>query len=322
MILPWTVTSLRRPSTGVWPTLQAQLLVSLACLTILACRNEYYIRNIGGDDFPFLTLTLLRPTVCRIQLFVLVMVACAPLAAAENDQFPGQKKDGFLLPNGWMITPAGEQVLLKDLPLNILPLSDGRHVLVATSGYNAHELTLIDLESKVIKQTETVRQSWFGLALSPNQDKLWWSGGGGAACTCSVSRMASSPGPTMAIQPRTPAARSEREQVSQRPGARRQTQGALFARHRRRTLDRHRPDGQAAGQDAGTSAAGRTTWRSPATARGSTSPTGPAAPCWRRPGRPPRRRQDRRRRASQPDRPAPEGRPAVRRLRLEQQRRR
>jgi hypothetical protein len=26
-----------------------------------------------------------------------------------------------------------------------------------------------------------VRQSWFGLALSPLEDKLWWSGGGGAA---------------------------------------------------------------------------------------------------------------------------------------------
>ena len=117
----------------------------------------------------------------RVRSFVLVMMACAPLAAAETDQFPGQKQDGFLLPNGWMITPAGEQVPLKDLPLNILPLSDGRHALVATSGYNAHELVLVDLISKDIKQTETVRQSWFGLALSPREDKLWWSGGGGAA---------------------------------------------------------------------------------------------------------------------------------------------
>ena len=112
--------------------------------------------------------------------FVLVMVTCVPLAAAEKTQFPGQKPDGFLLPNGWMISPAGDQVPLKDLPLNIVPLSDGRHALVATSGFNAHELTLIDLQSKDIKQTETVRQSWFGLALSPNEETLWWSGGGGA----------------------------------------------------------------------------------------------------------------------------------------------
>jgi YVTN family beta-propeller protein len=112
--------------------------------------------------------------------FILAMIACAPLTAADEAQFPGQKQDGFLLPNGWKITPAGEQVLLRDLPLNIVPLSDNRQALVATSGYNAHELTLVDLESKAITQTETVRQSWFGLALSPKEDKLWWSGGGGA----------------------------------------------------------------------------------------------------------------------------------------------
>ncbi len=117
----------------------------------------------------------------RARWILLVMAAYAPLAAAERNQFPGQKEDGFLLPNGWMITPAGEQLPLSDLPLNIVPLSDSRHVLVATSGYNAHELSLVDLESKVVKHSETVHQSWFGLALSPAEDKLWWSGGGGSA---------------------------------------------------------------------------------------------------------------------------------------------
>ena len=34
---------------------------------------------------------------------------------------------------------------LTDLPLNIIPLADNRHALVATSGYNKHELSLIDL---------------------------------------------------------------------------------------------------------------------------------------------------------------------------------
>ena len=52
---------------------------------------------------------------------------------------------GFLLPNGWTISPAGDQVGLTDLPLNILPLADGRHALVGTAGYNAHQLSLVDL---------------------------------------------------------------------------------------------------------------------------------------------------------------------------------
>src|SRR5262245_19863867 len=114
----------------------------------------------------------------RVLWFLLGVLVCAPLVAKDRAEFPGQRQDYFRLPNGWRIAPAGEQVLLKDLPLNIVPLADGAHALVATSGYNEHELTRIDLGSKVIEQTETVHQSWFGIALSPKQDKLWWSGGG------------------------------------------------------------------------------------------------------------------------------------------------
>jgi YVTN family beta-propeller protein len=78
-----------------------------------------------------------------------------------------------------VLNPAGEQILLADLPLNIFPLSDSRHVLAATSGYNAHELTLIDLVSKTIVDRQAVQQSWFGLGTSPDARQIWWSGGGG-----------------------------------------------------------------------------------------------------------------------------------------------
>ena len=89
----------------------------------------------------------------------------------------GPSADGFLLPNGWKLTPAGDQVALTDLPLNIIPLKDGRHALVGTAGYNAHELSLVDLQSKRVVAKETVRQSWFGLAVDQG-GHAWWSGGG------------------------------------------------------------------------------------------------------------------------------------------------
>jgi YVTN family beta-propeller protein len=114
-------------------------------------------------------------------VFVAALSATLTAGGEEKPEFPGQKERGFLLPNGWTITPTGEQVILKDLPLNIIPLADSRRALVATSGYNAHELTLIDLQTHEKLQTKTVHQSWFGLALTPSEDKLWWSGGGGAA---------------------------------------------------------------------------------------------------------------------------------------------
>src|SRR5262249_57735093 len=79
---------------------------------------------------------------------------------------------------GWTVTPVGKHVTLTDLPLNILPLADSKHVLVATSGFNKHELSLIDLTTQKINSSEMVRQSWFGLALTPGEDKVWWAGGG------------------------------------------------------------------------------------------------------------------------------------------------
>ena len=105
------------------------------------------------------------------------------MAARADDapEFPGQKPQGYLLPNGWTVTPAGQQVILRDLPLNIIPLADNHRALVATSGYNAHELTLIDLPTHDVVETKTVHQSWYGLALSSGEDRIWWSGGGGAA---------------------------------------------------------------------------------------------------------------------------------------------
>ena len=115
--------------------------------------------------------------------FLTIGLAAALLTtstAADGPTRPGPTDAGFLLPNGWTITPAGKQVPLTDLPLNIVPLADGKHALVATSGFNKHQLSVVDLESLKVVDQQTVRQSWFGLAVSPEQDRVWWSGGGAA----------------------------------------------------------------------------------------------------------------------------------------------
>jgi YVTN family beta-propeller protein len=103
----------------------------------------------------------------------------AGLQAQEVPRYAGPMKGGFLLPNGWVVSPVGEQVLVPDLPLNILPLPDGRHALVATSGYNAHELALVNVESRSVVDRQAIRETWFGLAASPDFARIWWSGGGG-----------------------------------------------------------------------------------------------------------------------------------------------
>ena len=101
-----------------------------------------------------------------------------PSALEHKPATAGPTERGFLLPNGWALTPAGRHVVLTDLPLNILPFSDNRRVLVATSGYNKHELSLLDIQQHKVIASESVPESWFGLAASRDQGHIWWSGGG------------------------------------------------------------------------------------------------------------------------------------------------
>jgi YVTN family beta-propeller protein len=112
-----------------------------------------------------------------IAVFSLILAAAA--RGQEAPRYAGATGTGFLLPNGWVVSPVGDQVLLADLPLNIVPLDDSRHALVATSGFNAHELSVIDLQKKAVVSRQSVRQSWFGLAVSADRRRIWWSGGGG-----------------------------------------------------------------------------------------------------------------------------------------------
>lgn len=104
-----------------------------------------------------------------------------PRAKSSGEpQFAGPAADGFVLPNGWRLTPAGEHVLLSDLPLNIRVSADNKYAFVTTSGYNSHQLTAVDLGSREKIAVETAKQSWFGLAVEPERQRFWWSGGGEA----------------------------------------------------------------------------------------------------------------------------------------------
>ena len=97
---------------------------------------------------------------------------------ADKPATAGPTATGFLLPNGWHLTPVGTHVEISDLPLNIHPLKDGTHALVTTNGFNRHELSLVNLKDGKVVTAEWARQSWFGLAVSTAEDKVWWSGGG------------------------------------------------------------------------------------------------------------------------------------------------
>jgi YVTN family beta-propeller protein len=146
-----------------------------------------------------------KPTVRVLLLGLLcVLVATSAFGQDAKPRFPGKTEQGFLLPNGWTITPAGKQVVLTDLPLNILPLPDSKTALVATSGYNAHELSLVDLSGGTILSKIGTRQSWFGLIADERAEAIWWSGGGAnsllfATRDGTTLKQVSEPDPTDAV---------------------------------------------------------------------------------------------------------------------------
>jgi hypothetical protein len=124
-----------------------------------------------------------------MRLSAVVLLLCSTIVLAQDRPAPirpaGPTETGFLLPNGWHLTPAGKHLVTTDLPLNILPLRDGRHALVATSGYNAHELTLVDVGTGEPKRVSSaaVRSSWYGLAIDKPSGRCGGPAAGSTSCT-------------------------------------------------------------------------------------------------------------------------------------------
>ena len=115
----------------------------------------------------------------------LFLIAIAPVTGLVSTHLWGQDENAAtpdeqvtVLPNGWKLTPAGRQVILADLPLNIITDPAGKYAFIGTNGYNTHDLTVVELATGEKVANETVRQSWFGMAADFRGGHLWWSGGG------------------------------------------------------------------------------------------------------------------------------------------------
>lgn len=86
--------------------------------------------------------------------------------------------DRYLLPNGWILSPAGRQVELGGLPLKLLPVPGQRYLIATSSGYKDHFLAVIDLQSESIVQRVPLEEAWMGIAVSPAGDQVYASAGG------------------------------------------------------------------------------------------------------------------------------------------------
>src|SRR3989454_3327101 len=111
---------------------------------------------------------------------LLVLPLAVVFAVVAKRLVPGPLAGGAtLLPSGWRIRPAGRQVTVGTLPLNIVTLSDGS--LVDTNHGNAENgLMGVDPATATVTWTRRLRAAWLGLATSgpSGADTIWASGGG------------------------------------------------------------------------------------------------------------------------------------------------
>ncbi len=77
---------------------------------------------------------------------------------------PGKiSNEKTLLPNGWMLSPAGTSIALGDLPLGMSISPDKKHALVVNSGQSIQMLSVINIEQQKVVQTLLIKRSWMGV---------------------------------------------------------------------------------------------------------------------------------------------------------------
>ena len=81
------------------------------------------------------------------------------------------------LPNGWSLTPAGSNLPLGDLPLNMAVSSSGKLIAVTNNGQSVQSIQLIDAGKGKLLDVVVIPKSWYGLKFSAGGKALYVSAG-------------------------------------------------------------------------------------------------------------------------------------------------
>lgn len=103
----------------------------------------------------------------------------SPVSTTPPRLLPGLNGDGFIqLPNQWRLRPAGSQIEVGDLPMNIAVHPDGRYLAILHTGYRDHEVVIVDTQGvrpRIVSRA-VVDEAFYGLAFSPDGKKVYASG--------------------------------------------------------------------------------------------------------------------------------------------------
>ena len=118
-------------------------------------------------------------TIFIYSILILIISSCKTFYqdnSTKDITIPGKYDNYTLLPNGWKISPAGEQVEVDDLPLNLIVTNDEKYALTSNSGTKDNSISVIDLSSKKEIQRIIVDKTWRGIVFNNDNSKLFVSG--------------------------------------------------------------------------------------------------------------------------------------------------
>ena len=97
--------------------------------------------------------------------------------SAAVRQRAGLEPNEHLLFNGWGVTPAGTHVKISDMPLKMLVAPDRKTLVTVSAGFRDTGLTLLDLQTQRVSQFLPLKQTFNGLAFSPDGRRIFVSAG-------------------------------------------------------------------------------------------------------------------------------------------------
>ncbi len=119
-----------------------------------------------------------KPWLRSISLFFLLGQILLSCSVGRKYSVPQANLNrSYLLPNGWTLSPAGRELGLGGLPLNLVLVPNTKYAVVASDGYTKHFIALIDLDSEKIVDRQPAEQSWLGLAVSKDGKRVYASAG-------------------------------------------------------------------------------------------------------------------------------------------------
>lgn len=118
----------------------------------------------------------------RVLLLSILVLVPALVGADSNFKHSlsiGVQRDAsIIIPTGQALTPAGHHIEVNDRPLGMVLSPNGELLAVVTgSNFDPRALHIIDIKTKVLKQTLVIGDSFVGVDFSPAGDMLYVGGG-------------------------------------------------------------------------------------------------------------------------------------------------